>query len=235
MVVICLGCEATNPPPPKQGNDQKEDSRVLGPLETQDPNAPQAVDARQLRQLAIAMMTYADQDRRGRMVPEGTESWRVALGRETQAYEPNQLRDDTDKTRLLLVTGPGTLFDSENPHRGTRRIIEQAPRAASTIPLVIVVGQDRAVSVDEASDFVFDPSNPKAGLGDVDDPILVVMADGSVRQFPKSISPTAFTVLCQIEPQIEEAKFAEVKAELERLGLPSQLPRRTSRSKPNLE
>lgn len=220
-----LGCAPAAPGPIGHQGQKEAESGTVGAVATEDSDLPQAVQTRWLRQIAIAMMTYADQDRRGRMLPEGAECWRVTLGRETQSYEPNQLRDESGKTRLLLITGPGTFFDAGNPQGGTRRLIERSPRAASTIPLILVVGPDRAVPVDVPSDFVFDPTDPKAGIGNVDDPFLVVMADGSVRQFPKSISPAAFTVLCQIEPQMDEAKFAEIKPELERLSLPSQLPR----------
>lgn len=223
IIFATLGC---TPVPPLPVGQQGQQQAELGP----DLDSPQTVQSRWLKQIAIAMISHADQDRRGRMLPEGAECWRITLGRETQSYEPNQLRDESGKTRLLLITGPGTFFDAGNPQGGTRRMIERSPRAASTIPLVLVVGPDRAVPVEEPSDFVFDPINPKSGMGDVDNPFLVVMADGSVRQFPKSISPAAFTVLCQIKPQMDEAKFAEIKPELERLGLPSQLPRSAEKS-----
>lgn len=213
-----LGCAPAAPVPIGHEGQKEAESG-------QDSDSLEAVQRRWLRQLAIAMMTHADQDRRGRLLPEGAECWRITLGRETRSYEPNQLRDESGKTRLLLITGPGTFFDAGNPQGGTRRLIERSPRAASTIPLILVVGPDRAVPVNEPGDFVFDPTDPKAGIGEVDDPFLVVMADGSVRQFPKSISPAVFTVLCQIKPQIDEAKFTEIKPELERLGLPSQVPR----------
>jgi len=225
-----LGCAPAVPVPIGQQGQMETESGAVGSVTSQDSDSPQAVQARWLRQLAIAMMTHANQDRHGRMLPEGAECWRITLGGETQSYETNQLRDESGKTRLLLITRPGTFFDAEIPKGGTRRMIERSPRAASTIPLILVVGSDRAAQVDEQSDFVFDPSDPKAGMGDVDDPFLVIMADGSVRQFPKSISPAAFTVLCQIEPQMDEAKFAEMKPELERLGLPSWLPRFAEKS-----
>lgn len=223
--VAILGCAPAAPVSVVPQAQNKADTGTVGPRAFHDSESPQAVHSRWLKQIAIAMMTHAEQDRRGRMLPEGAESWRVTLGRATQCYEPNQLRDETGKTRLLLITGPGTFFDTENPQGGMRRLIERSSRAASTIPLVLVVGPDRAVPFDEQSDFVFNPTDPKAGMGEVDDPFQVVMADGSIRQFPRSISPGAFTVLCQIDPQIDEAKFAEIKLELERLGLPSQLPR----------
>ena len=142
----------------------------------------------QLRTIAIAMLVHAESDRRRRLLPESTESWRVALGKATNQYESNGLRDTDGRTRILLVTGPGTLFDEQMRDAGSSRAVEMAQRPADTIPLALTVGPDKAVPVEESSDFVFDPSNPKAALGDVEDSFLVVMADGSIHQYPAEIS-----------------------------------------------
>ena len=180
----------------------------------------------QLRTIAIAMLVHAESDRRRRFLPESTESWRVALSNATNQYESNGLRDTDGKTRILLLTGPGTLFDEQMRDAGSSKAVEMANRSADTIPLALTVGPDRAVPVEESRDFVFNPSNPKAALGDVGDSFLAVMADGSIHQYPADISPVAFTVLCQIEPQVHAQELASAKAELDRLGLPSELPER---------
>ena len=179
----------------------------------------------QLRQVGLAMINYSMETREGRFLPKGEGSWRVRLGQVTGFYEPDQLRDAEGETRLLLVTGPGTFFDPGRSAAGTTRLLEKCPRAASTIPLIIQVGEDRAVPLEMDQDFEFDPANPKDALGSIDGSFLVLMADGSTRQLPASISADAMTVLCQVEPELSTARLQAATPELQRLGLPSSFAR----------
>lgn len=173
-----------------------------------------------LKKLTLSMMAYSFENAARRYIPEETGSWRITLAKARDDFDPEQLKDKDGKTRLLLVTGPGTLFDRTNAEWGSRERGVQAWRSTDTIPLLIVVGPNVAVGVEEERDFVFDPKDPKAGLGDADDPFLVVMANGMIRALPKSISREAFTALCQIDARIDEAMIDDVDAELREMGFP---------------
>ena len=188
-----------------------------------------------LRKIGIALLTHASQDPRGFMLPsDEATSWRINLAKTTHLYEPNQLCEN-GRTSLLLITGPGTFFDKTNPTAGTIKYLEKCSRAASTIPLVINAGKNVAVNIDDQSDFVFNPADPKSGLGNLDEHFLVLMADGSVHEFPADISERAFQVLCQVYPTLDEIEFGRIAPELKSLGLPSKLPVNRFQSKPAFE
>ena len=177
-----------------------------------------------MRTIGMAMFYHADRDQNGRMLPQSDENWRVALGRSTNQFEPNSFKDSRNKTRILLLTGPGTFFENRKQGGGSNRQLSRTMRAAETIALAIAVGPDKAVPLSDPAEFVIDPQDPTAGLGSEIAYFQVLMADGSVKDFPTDMSPIAFKVLCQVYPQVEAKDFELIKSELTQLGLPSVLP-----------
>ena len=178
-----------------------------------------------LRKIGVAMIVHSSIDRRGRFLPighDGRETWLVALAEATRQFEPNSIGEGS--TNVRLVTGPGTFFDDGNPNSGNSQFLDSCNRPASTIPLAIKFWDNLAEGVSESTIFVFNPDLPKKELGNVADSFLMLMADGSVRRFPASISSKAFHVLCQIHPTIAPSELDSVVTELKDLGLPTKMP-----------
>ncbi|QDU95251.1 hypothetical protein Pla8534_30660 [Lignipirellula cremea] len=124
--------------------------------------------------------------------PWDSETNRQALQHNADFYQAKGL--PPGMTRMLLVTGPGTLYD------GDREPKQRGISNPSETICAIYVGADKAVPWTKPADFVLDPENPKAGLGEPEGgKYFVLMHDGSVRQLQADMDPLEFLQLCQLE------------------------------------
>ncbi len=178
-----------------------------------------------LKMIGIGLHVYAEGDANNALIPaprtengKPVSTWRVETVEAIKAggselfVDPNLVNER--KTRYLLVTGPGTLFPKSDSTL-TLRQIETGDRPASNLPIVIEVGPDKAVVYDQPGDFVLDPENPRAAMGDTgEDFVNVLMSDGSVQRIPPTASDAAVTWFLQGSPA--HPKAAEFRAELAR-------------------
>ena len=171
------------------------------------------------------MMRHADDDRRGRLIPtSGSEDWRVALAEKPGGFEYSTLLNGDGKTQYLLVTGPGTVFDKNNPQSGTKNFIDRSGRSKSTIPLIIHVDPSQAITFTSVQEFYFDPGMRNPLQGSTPE-FRCLMADGSVKTFSKNIDPATLRMLFQVYPEISDSELRGIIPELRRYGLPTSVPK----------
>ncbi|MEX0703302.1 MAG: DUF1559 domain-containing protein [Planctomycetales bacterium] len=110
--------------------------------------------------------------------------------------------DATDgKTRIVVVTGPGTAFESyyregQDLARGTR--FQDITDGLHNTIMAVVVPEEKAVPWTKPEDFVFDPKEPFKGLGGKmpAEGLLVVACDTRVHLLPPDTTPEMFSALC---------------------------------------
>lgn len=108
--------------------------------------------------------------------------------------------DSQGRTRIALVTGPGTAWEKQPEgitlERGMR-FQDIIDGTAYTI-MLIQLPAELAVPWTAPQDFVLDPDDPFKGLGGKipDEGLIVVTFDGAVHTLPPDTTPEKFKALC---------------------------------------
>jgi enterochelin esterase-like enzyme len=200
-----------------------EFAKLLLPALTKAKRAAAATQsANNIRQLALAMFNYLDENRtfppHAIYSKDGKPllSWRVAV---LKSFDPDLYKQfhldepwDSPNNKSLIAKMPSVFADSRGKPAGegkTRYVvpvgagtvfdgdkgtrITQITDGASNTLLIVEVGEDKAVTWTQPEDMPFDPAKPMSGLGTIpDDGFDVSFADGSVRRLKKAIDPETF-------------------------------------------
>ena len=125
------------------------------------------------------------------------EPWDSPNNKPLIAKMPSVFKDPTGKdvgegkTRYVVVTGKGTLFDGDQGIKLT-----QIPDGTSNTILLLEVGEDRAVDWTKPDDMPFNVEKPLEGLGEIPDTgFAAVFADCHVMMIHKTIDADTFRKL----------------------------------------
>lgn len=106
---------------------------------------------------------------------------------------------DDGKTRIVLVTGPGTAWDKapEEPGIGLGPKFSHFTDGSGNTIVAIELPADKAVRWTEPVDFVLNPDDPLDGLRPLPpEGLLCLTGDGAVHRIPADIKPEDFHALC---------------------------------------
>jgi len=129
--------------------------------------------------------------------------------------------DSSGKTRLHLLTGPGTPFQA-----GVAPALKDFTDGLSITLTVVEAGPDKTEEWTKPDDLKFDPQSPARCLGEIDGSFLALTADGVLHRIPADTDQLAHLIQHQ-DRQVISSDFLKETEQAAKAGfatIPQELP-----------